>query len=785
MLFVRKAAWFVLFWLAVTLASAASQTKLGTVTFSGKVSDKETQQPLPGAQIYLPDLQRGTVSDENGRFLIAGLAAGEHRVRCQLLGYAVIELLLPLTKDLTHDFQLLPAPLQAAPVTVTAPAAQSDGLTGSQQAVTVLRSRELEKVRGQSFGETLKEVAGVTVLQTGPAVAKPVVRGLHSDRVLVVNAGVALEGQQWGGEHAPEIDPFAPARIEVLKGAAGVQYGMGAIGGVIRVEPQPLRDRPGFGGQAWLNGFSNNLQAAGSLLLEGATRRLPGLAWRLQVSGRRAGDVRTPAYHLTNTAFAERSGSLGLGYKRSRVAVELYFSHFGTELGIFSGSHLGNLTDLLRAIARGRPSFASDFSYDIRPPKQVISHNLLSVHSRLQTGGMGHLELQYGWQQNHRQEFDAHKPYNDSLAALNKAAFDLTLTSHTVELIFAHSPTGRLFGKLGVSGMRQGNVQAGTILLIPNFRAYTGSAYLYETWLNGPWTFSAGVRFDAREQRVYRLINRAVVTSVHRYHNFTAAVGAIFQFAPAWSVAANIGSAWRPPGINELYSNGVHHGTAQFEIGDLNLNSERSVNLDATLRHQGGRSRMEISVYRNRLHNFIFLFPQPQPALTIRGAFPTFRYQQAEALLIGTDGKLEHRCTDFLELGVSAALVRGQNLETREPLFQMPADRLRLLTHWRLPVPAAVRDAHVEVAGTLVRRQTRVPAGVDYAATPAPYALLDLRVGGRFTIASQPLTLELSVQNVLDNAYRDYLSRYRYFSDDPGRNVILRLQTAFGQPQPE
>lgn len=751
------------------------------VTFTGTVIDRQLKRPLPGAQVYFPDLRRGTVTNEDGQFEIKGIHPGPHKIICRLLGYSTVTETLSFSQNLNYEFRLTVAPLEEQEVTVTANANDHSSLTGSSQSVAVLRATELEKARGQSLGETLKDIPGVTVMQTGPSIAKPVVRGLHSDRILVLNAGVSQEGQQWGGEHAPEIDPFAPARIEVLKGAAGVQYGSGAIGGVIRVEPRALRDTPGFGGQLWLNGFSNNLQGSGSLLLEGAMKKIPGFAWRLQGSLRKAGDARTADYNLRNSGFSERDGSIGLGYSGERGSAELYFSHFGTELGIFTGAHIGNLTDLLRAIERGRPAVDSEFSYNVLPPKQDIVHNLLSVKSAYALPALGRIEIQYGWQQNHRQEFDAHKPYDDSLAALNRPSFDLTLTTHSLEAAFNHNPLHNFFGKIGVSGMRQGNVQKGTILLIPNFRAYSGGIYALETWAHGPWTINAGGRFDVREMTVYRAINAAIVENRHRYDNLTGVIGVIYQLAPAWSVGANAGTAWRPPGINEMYSNGVHHGTAQFEIGDINLKSERSFNLDLTLKHQSEHSRAEVSAYRNRMRDFIFLFPEPEPTLTIRGAFPTFRYRQADAVIYGLDGTVQHHVTHFFELGASAAFVRGQNRDTGEPLFAMPADRFRLFTHWTLPMPKGIEDAHVDITGTFVRRQNRAPANADYARPPAPYALLDLSFGGVFAVAGQSVTLDFSIHNVLDAAYRDYLSRYRYFSDDPGRSFVLRAQIPFGQ----
>jgi iron complex outermembrane receptor protein len=750
-----------------------------SVRFYGKVIDRETSSPLTGVSVIIVELKQGDVTDAKGAFSFEKIKAGQYTIICQIIGYEQLKASIALSdRNLKQDFYLKPNPVELPAVTVTGERNQA-GLTESSQSLAVLTPRELEKHRGQTLGETLKEIPGVTVLQTGPAISKPVIRGLHSQRVLVLNAGVPQEGQQWGGEHAPEIDPFAPARIEVLKGAAGVQYGSGAIGGVIRVEPRSLREIGGFGGQLTLNAFSNNLQGAGSAMLENDVERFPGLAWRIQGSMRKAGDAKTPEYILTNSAFDERDWSAALGYHRDRGGAELYYSHFGTELGIFRGAHIGSVTDLLRAIERGRPSIENDFSYGVKPPKQDISHDLLSVRAKYEFPKAGRLEMQYGWQQNHRQEFDAHKPFSSEPPIA--PSFDLTLTTYSADLSFQHKPVNNFFGKIGFSGMRQGNVQKGTVFLIPNFRAYSVGIFLTETWVKGAWNVEAGARYDYRWVKIFQRDNEKVVESIYRYSNVSGVVGLIYRFAPTWSIGVNLGTSWRPPSLNELYSNGVHHGTAQFEIGDLNLSSERSFSVDATLRHIGERGRAEISVYNNAMRDFIFLFPDPQPTLTIRGAFPTFRYLQNDARLRGADGSVEFQLSRFLKLGIAASIVRGQNLDTGEPLIQMPADRLRMLTHFHLPGFGGLTDSYLELAGNFVKRQDRVPPATDYADPPPGYYLFDLEYGAQFQLGSQPLRLNIHVQNFFNKAYRDYLSRFRYFVDDPGRNIVARLQIPFGQ----
>ncbi|MEM6337700.1 MAG: carboxypeptidase-like regulatory domain-containing protein, partial [Bacteroidota bacterium] len=329
-------------------ASAATAQSL-----SGLVED-ETRRPVPGATVLVPRLDVGTITNAQGRFTLSDLPADTLTVRISFLGFEPVRRQVDLRNgDAQLNVVLTPVLTKLDEVVVTEDATVRD-LTIANQPLAVLDARELDLERGGSFGELLDGLAGVTLLTTGPTVAKPVIRGLHSDRVRIINAGVPQEGQQWGGEHAPEIDPFSPNRIEVLKGAAGVEYGVGAIGGVIRVEPRPLRSTPGLAGAAHVSGHSNNWLGAGGLLLEGGSGQLPGLGWRVQGSTRVGGNARTPDYALSNTGFRESSLNTAVGFQRDRFGVEVLGSHFATTLGVFRGAHIGNLTDLQRAIDRGR-----------------------------------------------------------------------------------------------------------------------------------------------------------------------------------------------------------------------------------------------------------------------------------------------------------------------------------------------------------------------------------------------------------------------------------------------
>ncbi|MDZ4699248.1 MAG: TonB-dependent receptor [Rhodothermales bacterium] len=770
----------------ILLAWAAYGGGLHAQTLHGIVRAADAD-PLPGANVYLPALQRGAVTDPSGRYEIDNLAVGTYEVVFSFIGFRSETRTVTVGAGRNRIEVTLQSDIVWTDEVLVA-AEQEGRLTLDTRSVAILDAAALDEVRGQTLGETLEHLPGMTALQTGPSISKPVVRGLHSQRVLVLNAGVSQEGQQWGGEHAPEIDPFAPVRIEVIKGVAGVEYGVGAIGGVIRLEPLELPYVPGTSlrGQFAGNGFSNNRQGATALYLEGVANRLPGFGWRVQGSFRKAGDAQAPRYIIPNSAFQEQNGALTLGFRRGPWNLLGHISHFGTELGIFSGAHIGNLDDLLRAIERGQPSTNGTFGFDIAPPKQLISHDLASLRSRYTLDSGARFEIQYGIQRNHRQEFDAHRPYSDSLAALDRPAFELSLFSQSVEARFHHRPVGRFFGVMGVSGMNQLNLNGRSGFLIPNFRSFSSGVFARETWVNGDWQVEAGARYDYRWVRAWPRENGAsgeFVRRVNDYGSLSAVFGAIWQFAPAWSLATNVGTAWRPPSVNEHYNFGVHHGTAQFEIGDPDLEAERSLGLDATLRHDIAGARLEVSAYSTQFQRFIYLYPDPSPRVTIRGTFPTFRYAQADARLNGFDASVEYDLNRILTLGMVTSVVRGQNLDDDEPLYQMPGDRLRMVAHVNLPGSATVQAPHFEVESAHVARQSRFTPGVDYAEPPPGYHLINASFATDLLVNHTPVHVHLSVQNALDTVYRDYLSRFRYFIDDPGRSFVLRLSVPIGAPR--
>jgi iron complex outermembrane receptor protein len=761
----------------VTPLSLAAQVSATGASLTGSVTDSSDGAALAGALVTAGS--RSATTDADGRFSVTGLPREILTVTVRLIGYGPRAFVVDLRSGSGQlGARLASRPVQLEDIVVTG-ATDAERALHDNQSITTLSAREVEQQRGQTLGETLREVPGVAVIQVGPSIAKPVVRGLHSQRVRVMNGDVPQEGQQWGEEHAPEIDAFAANEIEVIRGSGFVLYGSDAIGGVVRVLPRPLPDSGGLGGEFTTNLFANNRQGAASLLLEGSRLALPLVGhvdWRVQGSWRRAGDARTPDYFLRNTGFAERNANVSLGVSRPWGTSQLTYSRFATELGMYLGAHVGTVTDLERAMSN--PLRTSTYSDAINRPNQRVSHDLVSWRASVILGRAAMLDVNYGFQYNHRAEYDGIGFASGS----TRPAFGLELYTHSVDVRVRHAPVGRLSGTIGITGMRQGNLSPGRSFLIPQYRLYSAGVYALEQIAAGRWTVSAGLRYDYRWQHAYQFGDPVVISPEERraWSGLAGSLGVNLEFAPGWSIASTVGRAWRAPNVSERFSAGVHHGTAQYQLGDSSITSERGWNADATLRHVGRATRLELSAYENRIAGFIYLRPFGDVA-TVRGAYPGYRFAQTDALLRGLDASLQIAPTPWGSIYLSGTAVRGRDRRTGDALFDMPADRVIANVRITAGSSARLTAPYVELGTTLVRKQDYVPPNTVYRLPTEGYALLNLEVGAAgLNLIGQSFVLSLAARNVLDRRYRDYLSRYRLFVDEPGRDVVLRLSTYFG-----
>ncbi len=622
----------------------------------------------------------------------------------------------------------------------------------------------------------------MNAIQSGPSIAKPVIHGLHSNRVLVINNGVRQEGQQWGAEHAPEVDPFIASQIAVIKGAASVRYGADAIGGVVSLSPGPLPTSIGIGGDVYAVGASNGSLGTLSSELRGAGGgRLVGLAYRIQGTYKRGGNFNAPDYVLKNTGLEETDGSAEVGYKRKRLDAGIYYSLYRTKNGIFEGSHVGNVADLFAAFNRAQPIAQSGFSYAINRSYQQVNHELAKGVVKYTFQNQGWVEATFARQRDLREEYDISLPYTNDPEILKKPQVSFQLITHTLEVVYHQPVRYRLSGSIGVAGATQGNVFKGIRYLIPNFRNYTAGLFAIERYAIGRLSFEAGIRYDYRWLRVYRLNNTTLqpYSATFDYNNLTGTVGATCRVSDKLNVRFNTGNAWRSPSVNELYIHGIHFSDARYQNGDSSLLSERSWNTSLAVEYRGKIASVDLDVYNNLIDNYIYERPLAQPVTLISGAYPAFQYTQDRAVIQGVDLLVDVHLTRYVSAQSKATIVRGRNLTQGNFLLYMPADRFSNGLTCALKKIGFLKEPFISLENVSVLRQWRVPGNSDYVAPPKGYSIFNANIGFATNIGKGKLTVGLAINNLANTKYRDYLNHFRYYSDELGVNFIIRTKLSF------
>jgi len=773
----------------------------------GRVLDIGNQEPLPFAAVQIEGTTQGAVTDETGYFRISKICYREFDLVVSFVGYK--------TAVHHHDpFHKNPQILLAPDsLTLKSVVIEDEALTGElfSGSVSSLSAQELTTHQSQSLGELASKITGVSVLKTGQNIAKPIIHGLHSNRVLIVNNGVRHEFQNWAAEHGPEIDPSFAENIKVVKGAATVRYGPEALGGVLLIEPPTLDFLTSLAGEVNAVGQSNGRSGEGSVQLQKGFHRA---AFMGQASVVRQGDLHTPDYRLTNTGKREQSGAFTTRLHYGNTDVVAHFSHFDQELGILRGAVTGNLADLANAISNEPPALTRSFSYEINNPRQRVRHNMAKVRGQW-FGERQSVEVQYAFQHNRRQEYDVRRGTNNL-----RPAIDLKLISHSLDAAWEHPSFRQWEGRLGVQGLIQDNDNlpgTNTTPFIPNFNVNRIGLYLIERRPLGDNWLEGGIRYDYQNMSVRgREQNNEIYRNKLTFQNVTATLGFVKQLSDRETFRTNLGTAWRPPNISELYSFGRHQASIEYGLWRYTFQDNNSIDTDDILSEEEHpvfsevglkwigtyestqeNRQTEITAYVNYIQNYIYTKPAGITQ-TIRGAFPFFVYDQDNAFLMGIDASTTLKHTRRLSSKVQGSYLWAKNVTNNAYFVGLPPANVQYQLFQKLGRWGVLDESSWSVNASYTFQQFQAPRTIsiqeilaakateqnlfaenntifDILPPPDGYFLLDLAWSGQI----DHFTLGVQIHNILNTSYRNYTDRLRYFADETGRNFLISLKYSF------
>lgn len=788
------------FMLSLALTGYTRQADSCHYELKGVILDVDTKEALPYVRVQVKGTQRFSLTDTDGSFRFENLCGEFNTLVLSCVGYCdtVCENFHQHSKSphiyLEQDIRQLGA------VTITAKEISEEGIASISQ--EVIDKKELSTNPTQTLAAAISNVKGVTFTSTGSNVQLPVIHGLHGNRILILNNGIKHGFQNWGTDHAPEIDISTVDNINIVKGAAGVRYGPEALGGAIIIESapmylnEPLKNQIGTGYQTNGRGYFVNAKIG---------HGLKKWSYHLGANYTRIGDRHAPDYSLTNSGKEEKSVNGGLRYHLKNWDFKIYYSYIDQNLALLRSSIAESGNAFVRAINSDEPIIIDSFSYAISEPNQLTQHHLAKAEMTWLYSDQAKLSLRIGSQLNKREEYDVRR--NADIPII-----DLDLITHDVQLEWTHPDWFRLDGLMGLQVFTQNNDNnpgTGTTPFIPNYNTLRYSAFVMESLKRDANTYEVGIRLDHESNNVRgRETNQDIFRDEYSFTNLTASFGYIRQISENTIFRTNIGTAWRTPNMSELYSFGQHGFKTSFgllryynsendelktdqvlAIQESTVSPEKGYKWVNEWEIQQGTNTYTLTAYTNYIENFIFDRPIGVYG-TIRGPMPVFLYDQTDALFVGTDFTWEKEWSHWLDGTFGISYLWSRDLTNNDLLINQPPITTSYKLVWNTKEFWKVESSHLTIKPSYTFRQFQAPRTVrpeelidgsvlitteseifDFKDAPEGYFLLNISWKaqlGRFNTS-------ISVENVFNTSYRNYLNDMRYFADEPGRNFLFTI----------
>ena len=646
--------------------------------------------------------------------------------------------------------------------------------------VSVLSGAALGLRHENSLGETLSAIPGVSSSYFGPNASRPIIRGLDSDRIRLLENGIGmLDASALSNDHATTTDPLFIRRIEVVRGPAALLYGGSAIGGVVNVIDNRIPDSrtAGVGGAAELRyGGAERLRSGAAYTdfgtghvafhVDAFDRRSSNLdlADYARSSRQRAIDdaaIDQPRGELSNSAAHAYGGAVGASYVDDRG---------------YLGLSLASLRNVYGTVAEPESTIR------MKQERGDLAGELRDV------GFFRKIKVKAGYTDYEHTEFDGGTP-----------ATTFRNRGYETRVDAIHAKLGPLEGAIGVQYGKSTFSALGEEAFVPATRTRNGALFLFEELPIGDFTINGGLRVEKTRLNADNGGPIDPPTGLPRFggggsRDFTAAsgsLGAIYKLTPGLSLVATGTSTQRAPTYFELFANGVHAATAGYEVGDPGFTKERSRSFEAAVRVKQGRFSGSFTAYRTTFSNYIGVFatgntrdstgnvdptPGPNaPTLTTAGdeILTEYRYRQVPARFTGFE--LEGKVTVFdgahkLDVEFGLDRVRATNQGTGEPLPRIAPMRARtVLVFATGPIGAQLELIHAT-------KQDQVPSGE--LPTDA-YTLTNVYLTYGFKLAGADLTAFVRGQNLFDQDARVASSFLRDIAPLPGRGVQAGLRATF------
>lgn len=739
---------FVLLYIIISGNSVFGQNEC-KIRLTGFLTAGKDSVPVISAEIYSPYEKLRTSTSATGEFALTGLCAGMQILEIDIAEEGHFHVDLNINGDTTIHIHLL-----------------HEIRTLKETHIRVHHSHRLNEISFTGIqisftgdlSAVLSGINGIQMLKSGNNVSKPVSDGFSGLRLPVVINGTRLAGQQWGNDHSPEASALNYDQIRLVQGTEALIYATEGFGGVLLLENTGSQLHTGELDLISSTGFEHNgNKFSQQILLRQKPHNKP-YDYFIQLSGRISGNISTPDYLLNNTGMREITGSTGFNLKRRKNTHHANLSYFSAENGIYSGTRVGNVADLLNRIQLNEPDIQLPFTYQITPTRQTLSH-LTAQYSAEKKSDSQSRVIQLSLQYDSRKEFDFHRS-----SLLKFPQLDLGLLSLTAAYRLEKQYRNYFF-RYGIQGMFEAGGYGG-YYFIPDFNHINPAVYA-GLEKSGIYKNSLILR---SEMHLLNARGGPVVSPGSEDYRFQvhSAAYEISRKIRKSELTYSVALLGRAPWVNELFSMGVHHGSVAFETGNKNLVPEKNLSQFIRYNNINRKHQTELRVYSNLIKDYIQISPDAIAVQTIRGAFPSYTYRQFNAVIAGVDVNSEFHVFRYIRFHFRGNYIYSRNISENTFVPFTPPMALQggfIYENEKVSIQLNARK---------VFRQWDYSPGSDLLPPPRGFEIISLSANLTRPGFAKNWNFIIGCDNLLNKTYREYTDRFRYFADAQGRNIYIK-----------
>ncbi|MDG5799265.1 TonB-dependent receptor [Marinilabiliaceae bacterium ANBcel2] len=732
----------------IVIGSPVDQRPATDANVFGHITNAETGEHIPFVNVVVKGTRIGTITDASGHYMLTNLPEGELTLVASSMGYEKekVDVTTQEERTVEVDISIKESSITLAEVVTTA----SPTATGFRyQPDDYFSGEQIQRRSEPSFGEMLNGEPGVSMRSFGSAPARPVIRGMDGDRILVLENGERMgDVSETSADHSISLDPLAASRIEVIRGPASLLYGSSALGGVINLMTTDIPDRwdPGLTGVVSTQGATMNNMGAGfgRITSGGETQAFTG-----RVAYRKAGDIETPDGKMPNTSMRNFDASAGWGINNDNVTGGLSFSISDQNFEIPESMNNPDETVEIRA---QRYTLQGRFGKD-------IDHNFFNeAQLRFNTSHFSQDEIEIETLPDGSTDEDTELEYD-------QYSFNSTLT-------LQHRPYGILDrGALGLNINAQNLEIGGDEAYTPGERRFSIAAFSFEEIpLTNMLRLQFGVRLDYQFSQTVSNELFPDISVTRNSFNYSGSTGINIRPAEGVEIGAQFARSHRNPMVEELFADGIHIGAGVYEKGDSDLNDEIGHGGDLFITYKRGIFELELTAFINSFSNYIIFQPTEEEP---KDGYPVFEYADGKARLHGNEFSATINPAGGFSFNTGVDFVRGRRIrdkEQNENLPFIPPFRTRASAEYDFG------EGWLSANVNIVSKQSKVASGED---STDGYTLTGFQAGYRLNHRGNHVAI-LRVENAFNERYRDHLSRVEdrnYIM--PGRNINLTYRCFF------